>query len=155
VREGQRAVVFLEAYPGERFEARVTELAPVVDPATRTMGVTLEFTRPDPRIKAGMFVEIRLITRVREDIVKIQSDAVVRRFETPYLFVVGEDETVEQREVSLGIAIGNQVEITDGVTAGEQVVIQGQSLLDDGAAVRVVEEVPPLGSEHVVGNRED
>lgn len=154
VREGQQAVVFLEAYPGERFEARVTELAPVVDPATRTMGVTLEFTRPDSRIKAGMFGEIRLITRVREDIVKVQSEAVVRRFETPYVFVVTEENTVEQREVSLGISIGNQVEITGGVSAGERVVIQGQSLLDDGAEVRVIDEVAPLRSEHVIGSRE-
>lgn len=154
VREGQEAVVFLEAYPAGRFEARVTELSPVVDPATRTMGVTLEFVRRDSRIKAGMFVEIRLVTRVRTDIVKVQSDAVVRRFDTPYLFVVTDGNTVEQREVELGISIGNQVEIISGVEAGEQVVIQGQSLLDDGASVRVIDEMESLPGEHEIGNRE-
>jgi RND family efflux transporter MFP subunit len=155
VREGQEAVVFLEAYPGERFAARVTELSPVVDPATRTMGVTLEFVRRDGRVKAGMFAELRLITRTRQEIVKVQSDVVVRRFGTPYLFVVTEDGTVEQREVSLGITIGNQVEIVSGVEPGERVVIQGQSLLDDGANVRVIDEVEPLPQEHVILNRED
>jgi RND family efflux transporter MFP subunit len=146
-------VVFLEAYPGERFEARVTELSPVVDPATRTMGVTLEFARRYPRVKAGMFCEIRLITEVRRDIVKVQSDAVVRRFDVPYVFAVGDDETVEQREVSIGISIGNQVEITEGLSEGESVVIQGQSLLDDGARVRVIDRVDPLPAEHVIVQR--
>jgi multidrug efflux pump subunit AcrA (membrane-fusion protein) len=155
VREGQDATVFLEAYPGERFEARVTELSPVVDPATRTMGVTLEFVRRDARIKAGMFVEIRLVTEIRRDVVKLQSDAVVRRFDTPYVFVVTDEGTVEQREVGLGISIGNQVEITSGVEAGERVVIQGQSLLDDGATVRVIDEIEPLPQEHVITDGED
>lgn len=154
VREGQDAVVFLEAYPGERFAARVTELSPVVDPATRTMGVTLRFVRRDPRIKAGMFGDIRLITEVRTGIVKVPSDAVVRRFDTPYLFVVTGDGTVEQREVELGISIGEQVEITSGVEADERIVIQGQSLLDDGAAVRVIDEVDPLPQEHEIRSRE-
>lgn len=154
VREGQDAVVFLEAYPGERFAARVTELSPVVDPATRTMGVTLRFVRRDPRIKAGMFGDIRLITEVRTGIVKVPSDAVVRRFDTPYLFVVTGDGTVEQREVELGISIGEQVEITSGVEPDERIVIQGQSLLDDGAAVRVIEEVDALPQEHEIRSRE-
>jgi membrane fusion protein, multidrug efflux system len=155
VREGQEAIVFLEAYPEASFPARVTELSPVVDPATRTMGVTLEFLRRDARVKAGMFVEIRLVTDLRRDIVKVQSEAVVRRFDTPYVFVVTDDETVEQREVTLGISIGNRVEIVEGVEADERVVIQGQSLLDDGAQVRVIDEVEPLLREHVIESRED
>lgn len=155
IREGQEAIVFLEAYPGASFPARVTELSPVVDPATRTMGVTLEFVRRDARIKAGMFVEIRLVTAVRRDVVKVQSNAVVRRFDKPYVFVVTDDNTVEQREVTPGISIGNQLEITDGLEADEQVVIQGQSLLDDGAQVRIIEEVEPLSPEHVIADRED
>ncbi|MFP4565895.1 MAG: efflux RND transporter periplasmic adaptor subunit [Spirochaetaceae bacterium] len=155
VREGQEAAVFLEAYPDARFPARVTELSPVVDPATRTMGITLEFLRPDSRIKAGMFVGIRLVTAARRDVVKVQSEAVVRRFDAPYVFVVTEDDTVEQREVTLGISIGNQTEIVEGVEADEQVVIQGQSLLDDGARVRVIDEVEPLPQEHVIERRED
>jgi multidrug efflux pump subunit AcrA (membrane-fusion protein) len=154
VREGQESIVFLEAYPGASFPARVTELSPVVDPATRTMGVTLEFLRQDARVKAGMFVEIRLVTDVRRDIVKVQSDAVVRRFDTPYVFVVTDAETVEQREVTLGISIGNQVEIVEGVEADERVVIQGQSLLDDGAQARVIDDVEPLRREHVIERRE-
>jgi multidrug efflux pump subunit AcrA (membrane-fusion protein) len=154
VEVGQEAVVFLEAYPGESFGARVSELSPVVDPATRTLGVTLEFTRRDRRVKAGMFAELRLITRVRQDVVKVQSDAVVRRFDVPYVFVVTEDDTVEQREVTLGVTIGNQVEILDGISEGERVVIQGQSLLDDGANVRVIDEIEPLPAQHTIGNRE-
>ncbi|MFP4637555.1 MAG: efflux RND transporter periplasmic adaptor subunit [Spirochaetaceae bacterium] len=148
VQEGQRAIVFLEAYPGEGFEARVTDLSPVLDPATRTMGVTLELTRRYERVKAGMFVEIRLITRRRTDVVKVHSDAVVRRFDTPYVFVIGEDGTVEQREVRVGISAGEHVEITDGLEGNERIVYAGHALLDDGVRVRAVDEVQPLPAEH-------
>lgn len=149
---GQPASIVLEAYPGVRFDARVSELSPVVDPATRTMGVTLEFTQRDSRVKAGMFVKIRLVTQHKQEVVKVPSDAVVRRFGAPYVFVVLDDNTVEQREVSPGIEIGDQVEITDGLESGETIVIQGQSLLEDGAPVRVIEELEPLPAEHVISD---
>ncbi|MGM0673432.1 MAG: efflux RND transporter periplasmic adaptor subunit [Spirochaetota bacterium] len=151
---GQPATIVLAAYPGVRFDARVSELSPVVDPATRTMRVMLEFVERHSRVKAGMFVEIRLVTQHKRDIVKVQSDAVVQRFETPYVFVRSDEDTVEQREVSLGIQIGEQVEITDGLDAGETVVIQGQSLLEDGASVRVIDEIEPLPANHDISDKD-
>jgi membrane fusion protein, multidrug efflux system len=88
IRPRQRAVVRFDAYPGERFEARVSEISPVLDPNSRTMGVKLEFSRPDPRIKAGMFARITLITEVRSNTVIIPEQAVINRFGETFVFVV-------------------------------------------------------------------
>jgi len=53
---------------------------------------------------------------------------------------------VERRQVTPGILIDDKLEIAGGLEPGEELVIQGQTLLEDGSAVKVVGEVPPLPS---------
>ncbi|WP_455382615.1 efflux RND transporter periplasmic adaptor subunit [Salinispira pacifica] len=147
VRLGERAFVSLEPYPDERFAARVSELSPVVDPQTRTMGVTLQLDRPDQRVKPGMFAEIKIITQQRTGLVKVPSDAILIRGDRKFVFVVDQSGSVVQRDVSVGIEIDGKAEVTAGLSAGEKVVVKGQTLLANGAAVKVIEEVPPLPAE--------
>ncbi len=137
---GQSAEVQLAAFPGETFAARVIELSPVVDPATRTMEVKLEFESPDARLRPGMFARVRIITEEREGVTVVSPDAVVTRLGRQYVFVIDEDERVEQREVELGIQSAEYIEIRSGVAPGERVVVQGQNQLEDGVRVRLVDE---------------
>lgn len=149
VEEGFPAIVRFDAYPDERFDAVVTETSPVVDPMTRTLEVKLRLTSRDSRIKAGMFAEVRIITEQKDDIVKLPADCLIRRFGQYFVFVVNGDQ-VERREVNPGIEIDNKVEITEGLEPGELVVYQGQSLLEDGATVRVINTIEPLSEEDVI-----
>ncbi|MBE9109733.1 biotin/lipoyl-binding protein [Nodosilinea sp. LEGE 07298] len=72
--------------------------------------------------------------------VVVPLDAVVRRDQVPYVFVVDpESGVVEQRQVELGITGITQQAIASGVTAGEPVVVAGQNRLVDGAAVQIVD----------------
>lgn len=150
VREGLNAAIRLDAYPEERFAATVSELSPVVDPATRTLEVKLRLNRTDPRVRAGMFAAVRIITEEKEGIVKIPSDCLVSRFGETFVFVINEEGTAERRTVTPGLEVDNILEIVDGLEPGESVVYQGQSLLEDQAPVRVIDTVTPLSSEHVV-----
>lgn len=151
VRTGLNAEVRLDAFPEQRFAARVTELNPVVDPQTRTLEVKLRFNRPDPQVRAGMFAEVRIITEQKENIVKVPADVVTRRFGESFVFVVHEDDTeagatVERRLITPGILIDNTLEVTEGLAPGETIVYQGQALLEDGVAVRVINRFDLLGS---------
>ena len=140
MRPGMPARVRLDAYPGEQFAARVTEISPVLDPQTRTLGAKLTLNRRDTRVRPGMFAQIQLITQQKEGVVKVPADTVVRRFGETYIFVVQEDEsTVERRRVRVGIEIDNVAEIVDGLQTGETIVYQGQALLEDGARIRVID----------------
>lgn len=147
IRLGESALVSLEPYPQESFEARVAELSPVVDPQTRTMDVTLRFERDDPRVKPGMFAEVRIITNHKTGLVKIPSDSIVERGGRKFVFVVSNGTSVVQRDVTVGIEIDGKAEITAGLSAGEKLVVKGQTLLANGASVKVIEEVPPLSAE--------
>jgi multidrug efflux pump subunit AcrA (membrane-fusion protein) len=143
MRLGLDAVIRFDAYPEERFAARVTEISPVVDPQTRTLEVELRLLRRDSRVKAGMFGEVKIITDKKAGIVKVPSEVLVRRYGQYFVFVVA-GETVERREVNPGIEIDNKLEISRGLAPEEELVIRGQTLLEDGARIRVIDRVPPL-----------
>lgn len=147
IRVGLTALIRLDAFPEQQFAATVTALSPVVDPVTRTLEVTLRLNRADARVRAGMYAEVRIITERKEGIVKVPSDVMLRRFGETFVFVVGDDGIAERRNVNPGIEIDNKLEITEGLEPGELVVYQGQTLLEDGAQVRVINTINVLSEE--------
>lgn len=150
IQEGLNAVIRLDAYPEERFAATVSELSPVVDPATRTLEVKLRLDESDRRVKAGMFAAVRIITEEKDGIVKIPANCLVTRFGDTFVFVVNDEGVAQQRDVTPGIEVDNKLEIVSGLEPGERVVYQGQSLLKDQARVRVIETVRPLEAQDEV-----
>jgi membrane fusion protein (multidrug efflux system) len=138
IRVGTRALLSFAAWPDKSFSARVVKLSPVVDPESRTMEAKLAIDHPDGRVKAGLYATVELITEQKNGVIALPSDCVVTRDGRTVVYVVDQDRAVE-REVSLGISAKGMVEITDGITVGEEVVVSGQSLLSDGISVRIVE----------------
>ena len=136
---GQKANVELDAFPDERYGAVVSRIAPRLDRASRALGATLRFTDTDSRIRPGMFARIDLIVDEREGAITVPQRAIVRRAEGDLVYVVDENERAERRTVTLGFEAGGRVEITEGVSAGEQVVTRGQSLVQDGALLEIVD----------------
>ena len=147
---GRAALLRFEAWPGIQFPASVVELSPVVNPVSRTLDIKLVLDSPDGRIRPGMYADIRLITDIRSPIVKIPADCVVERFGQSYVYVVQPDNSVRERQVEPGIRIDNKLEIISGLQPNEEVVFRGQTLLDDGVKIRVVNQVEPLSVEDQV-----
>lgn len=142
ISDKQKATVTFDAYPGIDFPATVFEISPVLDTASRTMGVKLRFDKADPRIKVGMYGRVKLITESVEDAIVVPSSAVVLQEEKNFIFVVNPHSdamsTVKLVPVTAGISVDNETEISDGLKAGDEIVIKGMSLLSDGAKVKVV-----------------
>jgi len=140
IRTGMAAQVTLEAWPGHVIPLEVSEINPVVDPSSRTLEVKMDLPPGEEKAKAGMYAEIRLTTDEKDNVVKIPADTVLRRLGETFIYVVEGDQAVK-RDVVPGITLGGVVEIINGVEAGETVVYQGQTLLEDGVKVRVVRNV--------------
>ena len=140
IRIGMPAEVYLEAWPGHVIPLEVSEIDPVVDSASRTLEIKMDIPAGQEKVKAGMYAEIRLTTDEKDDVVKIPADTVLRRLGETFVYVV-KGERVEKRIVVPGITLGGIVEIIDGIEAGEKIVYQGQTLLEDGVKVRVVREI--------------
>jgi len=150
MRVGLPVELTLDAYPGRTFYGRVRELSPTVDPVSRTMEVRITVKNEDNALKTGMFAKIKIITEEKSSIVKIPAAAIVRRYGEQYVFTVETDPKdpaftiAHKRIVTPGILIDDQAEIREGLEADAEVVLQGQSLLEDGVRVRVVETTAPL-----------
>jgi len=138
-RMGLAAQVTLEALPGETFRATVYELSPVLDPTSRTLRIRLRFSRMDPRIKAGMFSTVTLITNVRRDVPVIPRNALISSYGIWIVFTIDDKNIATRREVSLGIENEELIEVINGIELGDLVVSAGQNFLSDGDPVRIVE----------------
>ncbi len=134
---GQPALLTFDSYPGEVFTAKVAEVNPVLDTTSRSMGVKLVLDPPDNRIKIGMYCRVKLITESKSGVVAIPREAIVNRSGQESVFVVN-GNTVENRTISVGITVDNMVEVVSGLTAGNEVVVSGQTLLDSGSKVNVI-----------------
>ena len=139
-RRGLTAQVFLEALPGETFQATVDEVSPVLDPVSRTLKIRLRFSGPaDNRIKAGMFATVSLVTNTRKDVPVIPRSTVINTYGSWIVFVVDDKNMAQRTEVTLGLENETMVEVTGGLNVGDRVVSAGQNFLSQGESVRVVE----------------
>ena len=142
----------LDAWPGEVFRGSIREIAPTIDPASRTMEIRVNVTNTGSKLKPGMFAKVRIITERKNNIVKIPASALVSRFGETYVYIVVPDPDnpeqiiVRKRNVVTGIHIDGVLEIQSGLEAGDEIVARGQSLLEDGARVNVIERLTPLSS---------
>lgn len=137
LRIGQKAEITLEAYPNVKFGASVVRISPVVDSATRTKEIILNFDKKDSRVNAGMFAKVKLYTALYDGQIAIKQDALVNNSDKYYLFVVNDDgETVRRTEVTLGKNVDAVYQILSGINPGDRVVVEGTLTLYDGAKIK-------------------
>ena len=144
--------VTLDAYPGEIFRGSVREVSPVVDPTSRTLEVRINVDNPQSKLKTGMFAKVRIITERKNNIVKVPATAMVTRFGDTYIFTIEQDSenpalTLARRNlVTPGILIDGVLEIQAGLTPNAEIILRGQTMLEDGARVNIVDRIPPLSA---------
>lgn len=133
---GQPAYLTVDAWPDERFEARVLRLSPVVDAATGTVKVTLEVEAAG-KLRPGMFGSIFLQTDTHEGALVIPKTALALDSIGDAVFVV-DGGAAKRRDITLGVREGDFVEVVSGLEEGEPVVSVGQDSLSDGTPIEVV-----------------
>lgn len=133
---GQGAFVTVEAWPEERFPAKVIRISPVVDAATGTVKVTLEVSARG-RLRPGMFTDVFLETETRADALVIPKAALSLESIGDTVYVAS-GETASRREVELGFQEGDFVEVRSGLAEGEDVIVVGNDGLSDGTPIQVL-----------------
>jgi RND family efflux transporter MFP subunit len=143
--------IALDAYPGEVFQGSISEVAPTVDAASRTMEIRVNVNNPGSRLKAGMFAKVRVITERKSNIVKIPAAAMAQRFGESYVYVAENDgsgnKIARRRVVTPGINVDGVLEIRQGLSPDDEIVVRGQTLLEDGARINVIDHVAPLSAD--------
>ncbi|MGB5737704.1 MAG: efflux RND transporter periplasmic adaptor subunit [Woeseia sp.] len=145
IARGMPAAIEVDALAGQRFEATIARISPVVDPATGTFKITVEVSDASQRLKPGMFARIGIVSDVRPDALQIARAAIIDNEGEQFVFVV-EDGVAKRRRIDTGLTANGMVEIVGGLTGEERIVVVGQAGLRDGAKVDVVNADIPLAA---------
>lgn len=130
---GQTASVVADAYPGQRFEARVASLSPLIDAQRGSVEVKFSLPAPPAFLRNDMTVSIEVATARRDQTLTVPGEAL--RGGTTVLVL--RDGRTEMRHVKTGLRTLAAVEVTEGLSEGEQVVLEDTVLA--GARVRGIE----------------
>lgn len=137
IKKGQKVAVRLDVYGDEVFTGTVYLIHPTVDPATRTFQVEVTISNAGNRVLTGMFARVEFDFGSKNNVV-VSDRAIVKQTGSGNRYVYTyADGKVKFRQVTLGRRLGNRYELLGGVPSGSQVVITGQSRLNDGAAVEL------------------
>jgi membrane fusion protein (multidrug efflux system) len=138
LREGLSVRATAPAFPGRTFAGKVASIDSRVDVNTRAVTVRALLANEDGALKAGMFLSVSLSNDEREAIV-IPEEALTPEAERQFVYVVAEGKA-EKREVRIGGRRPGSVEVIAGLSAGEQVIVEGTQKVRDGAPVRAAEK---------------
>ena len=133
LRVGQPAFLDTPALGDRRLPGSILRISPMVDSQSGTVKVTVGL-KESGALRPGMFANVQLVLDRHQDVVVIEKRAIVYDNEQPHVFVV-EDGNASRRRIELGYQDETRAEVSAGLTAGEVIVVVGQSALKDGSAV--------------------
>lgn len=135
---GQQAILSFAGVP--EVLAEVSRVSPVVDASSGTVRTTLLIDNSTRQLKAGMFSQVEIKFDTREAALLVPKRALLTVDNMPGIMVLDAENRVVRRQVSLGYTADNVVEILEGVTVGEQVVVAGHAALKEQSLANVVSE---------------
>lgn len=122
---------------GQPLQGQLAYIENTVDAATSTITLKARFDNADHRLTPGQYVQVTLPTQHLDDVVTVPTSALQSAARGAFVFVLGDDGAVHQREVQAGPVQGDRQVIDKGVAPGDRVVVEGQMLLVDGARAHV------------------
>ncbi len=127
VKVGQKVVIEVDAFEGDEFEAEVIKINPMGSVTTTVTNFEVEMVidNPDGKLLPNLTAYVDIITDEVTDVVIVPDSAIMRTAEKNYVFVVGDGDVLEQREVELGITDYENTEIKSGVEEGEKILVKG------------------------------
>lgn len=130
LRLGQAAAFTSPALPGHRFEGRVTFLQPVVNTATRTVGVRIALRNPDGVLRPGLYGDVTLAAASESAVLVVPRSAVIDSGRRQVALVQVAEGRYVPRALVVGRRSGDAVEVLDGLAEGEHVVVAANFLID-------------------------
>ncbi|NDK38298.1 efflux RND transporter periplasmic adaptor subunit [Pseudoxanthomonas gei] len=134
VANGQTLLAHSTSYPGRDFEGVVSTIDARIDAATRAVVVRGDFPNPDRALRPGMLMEVQLSRPERQALI-VPEIALVQVGRDTFVYRVKADGSVEQAKVEVGARSSGKAEITQGIKAGERIVVDGTGKLRAGSKV--------------------
>ena len=138
VKIGMSIDVSFDVLNGQNFKGRVNLIYPTIDERTRTFPVEIKLNNNNNKIRPGMFARVNMEFGKAKRVV-VSDKAIVKQAGSGAKFVyIYNDGKVQYKQVEIGRRVDADYEVLSGLSAGEQVVVAGQSKLVDGTSVNVI-----------------
>ena len=128
------------AYPDDVFRGEISSIGTRIDPVSRSVNVRAELANPDLKLRPGMLMEVIVQQRVRDALV-LPEAAIQPSGNRHFVMVIQQQEEaprLERREVAIGERRSGEVEVLEGISEGDLVVIHGLQLAREGQEVRLL-----------------
>ena len=152
VKPGQKVLIKFPSIPGEEFTGSVEKVNSSVDQMSKSLEVEIVFLMNDKRLKSGMFGEFFIETQSRfnslvvpevslitQTEVKINKETGLQNPVRRYFLFTVKNKSAKLKEVKTGITNNGQIEISDGISIGDSVIIVGQNIVKEGQSVDIIE----------------
>ena len=137
IHRGLSAELRLPQYPGKVFAAKATTTSRSVNTSSRTLLVELQAENPDGLLQPGTYVEAQLNLPSDPNTFLIPASAILFRQHGLEVAVVGHDDKIALKKITLGRNLGVQVEVVGGLMLSDRVVDSPPDSLESGDAVRI------------------
>jgi membrane fusion protein (multidrug efflux system) len=139
IRAEQPVRVTVDPFPDIVFEGKVSRVSPASDPQSRSVALEVLVDNFEEMLKPGFFAHASVVTRQDDHALMVPQEAIISFAGVTKLFVV-RDGVAEERQVTTGTrGEGGLVEIVEGLTGQDRVVVSGLTKLADGTRVDVRE----------------
>jgi RND family efflux transporter MFP subunit len=136
---GLKTELAVREFPQKRFTAEVASLAGALDPVSRTMLTEVRMANEGDLLRPGMYADVKFQLTRKEPPLIIPASALIFRSGQPRVATVGNANKVRFQTVQLGRDYGANVEIVDGLTEKDRLLIAPPDDLQEGDAVRVID----------------
>src|ERR1019366_4987699 len=140
IKTGMPAWVTLQERPGEKFTGTVVRTAEAIDPTTRTLLTEVDVPNRDGHLLPGSFGEVHFRPGIDVQKLTLPVNTMLFRQEGPRVAVVGSDNKVQLRPITIGRDYGSTLEILGGVGVEDRVVINPADSLEEGQQVNVASQ---------------
>ncbi|MBK1700978.1 efflux RND transporter periplasmic adaptor subunit [Thiococcus pfennigii] len=140
---GQTVEIQVAAYPERTFTGNIQAINPSVDAGSRNLQIRAELANPERLLRPGMFAEVATLLPTRDDVLTLPRQTIVFNTYGDSVLMIQERDganVVQRRQIRTGAVRGEEVEVLEGLAAGDRVVLAGQVKLTNGQAVEIVPE---------------
>ncbi len=146
VKQGLPVEIEAVAFPGTVFLGKITAITPVLDPMTRSAQARAEVNDPQHKLKPEMFVDVKINVDLGVQLA-LPKEAVMDSGLRKIVFVVLPDGYFQAREVKTGVSTDEYVQVMEGLSEGEKVVVSGNFLIDSESKLKAALEVTGQGHQ--------
>jgi RND family efflux transporter MFP subunit len=143
VKIGTEGDLNLDEFPGRNFVGHVTNTASAIDPTSRTLLTELEVPNETGELFPGAYALVRLQVHDNTGTVNIPSNALLFRSEGTTVGVVDADSKVEIRKITISLNLGDTLEISQGLSVTDQVIVNPSDSLGNGMTVKFLNQKQP------------